>query len=116
MTDRIPKDAPRLDESEERLQWARERAGFKTATEAAHRFNWNENTYRSHENGVRGISKVAARKYARAFKVPTGWLLYGEGSMTPPVDPELTSLWENLSEEDRNTIRQLMRRMAQKVA
>lgn len=92
---------PRLDEPEERLQWARKRAGFETATDAARRFHWNENTYRSHENGARGINKKAAAKYARAFKVPVEWLLYGEGSMNPPIDPELVTLWSNFDAAQR---------------
>jgi len=63
----------------ERLGWARKRRGFASATEAARRHHWNENTYRSHENGMRALSRWAATKYAKAFRVPSGWLLYGEG-------------------------------------
>lgn len=69
-----------MQDPRDRLKWARLQRGFKTATDAAKRFSWNENTYRSHENGVRPISKKAAANYARAFRVPVGWLLYGEGS------------------------------------
>src|SRR5215211_1487530 len=101
MSDEPRETAPRLDDPDERLRWARERARFKEATEAARRFGWNENTYRSHENGQRGISKKAAAKYARAFKIPVGWLLYGEGLMTPPLDPELVMLWDNLTQAQR---------------
>lgn len=98
---RFPPNAPQLDEPYQRLAWARDRAKFETASEAARRYHWNENTYRSHENGQRGISKKAAAKYAQAFKIPVEWLLYGEGSMNPPIDPELKSLWDNFTETQR---------------
>ena len=62
----------------DRLQQARRAAGYPDASAAARAFGWNENTYRSHENGERGIVRAAAR-YARAFRVSEGWLLTGEG-------------------------------------
>jgi hypothetical protein len=101
--------APRLDDPHDRLMWAREHAGFKTATDAARRHHWNENTYRSHENGARGISKKAAAGYARAYKMPVEWLLYGQGSMEGWVDPELRSLWDNLSEPQRRRAIRVLR-------
>lgn len=72
-----------MEEPHDRLMIARERAGFKGPTEAAHRYHWNENTYRSHENGNRDLSKKAAQRYGKAFKVSSGWLLYGEGDGVP---------------------------------
>lgn len=69
-----------VQEPKDRLKWARQQRGFETATDAARRYGWSEDTYRSHENGMRGISKKAAANYARAFRVPVGWLLYAEGS------------------------------------
>lgn len=73
----------------ERLQTIRRTRGFETATDAARRFHWNANTYRSHENDSRPLSKKAAAAYAKAFKCPVGWLLYGEGDpgnrLTIPV-------------------------------
>lgn len=103
--------APRLDDPDERLKWARERAGLDNATAAAHKFGWNENTYRSHENGTRGFKKKTADKYARAFKVPVAWLLVGEGALTPPIDPELITLWANITPEQQKFVRQLLRQM-----
>ena len=65
----------------ERLQWARNRAGFKNPREAAERFEWNQHTYKSRENGLRGIpDQDEVRKYARAYGVSFIWLLTGEGS------------------------------------
>jgi phage repressor protein C with HTH and peptisase S24 domain len=65
----------------DRLQIARRKAGFADATSAARAFGWNENTYRSHENGTRGLTRPVAMKYAKAFKVSAAWLLTNETSM-----------------------------------
>ena len=66
-----------MKEMHERLSYARSRAGFKKATEAARYYGWNENTYRSHENGQRGFKLLDAEKYAKAFGVSPGWLFLG---------------------------------------
>ena len=66
-------------EANERLVKARRRAGYTDATQAARAFGWNEITYRSHENGIRGIKRDVAASYARAFRVSLPWLLTGEG-------------------------------------
>jgi phage repressor protein C with HTH and peptisase S24 domain len=63
----------------DRLRQARINAGFETASDAATRFGWVESTYRSHENGQRGIKANDANKYARAFRVTNEWLLLGLG-------------------------------------
>jgi hypothetical protein len=74
-----------------RLRFARERAGFPSIRAAAQEFEWNENTYKSHEQGERGRDGIKPRhleKYARAFAVDITWLTYGTGSPTPkPEDP-----------------------------
>ena len=75
----------KFDSPYERLQYARHQAGFKQATDAARHFSWNENTYRSHENGSRGINTKSAKKYAEKFKIRIEWLLYG---------------WEPMNESD----------------
>jgi len=69
-----------MSEAYERLQWARERAGFDTATEAARALGIAEPTYLGHENGSRGFRRVAER-YARRFGVSLEWLITGR---TPP--------------------------------
>lgn len=68
-----------MSEQFERLRLARERAGFEGPTDAATYFGWNPVTYRSHENGQRGLRPDIAKRYARAFKVSAAWLLTGEG-------------------------------------
>lgn len=74
-----------------RLREARIRAGFASPAEAASRFVWNPNTYKSHENGFRGIGIKAAERYGKAFHVSAGWILTGEGS-PPPLDPDESAL------------------------
>src|SRR5690606_19234728 len=68
----------------ERLQEVREKAGFRSAMEAAQHFGWGYSTYASHENGSRGMRLDAARKYARAFGVAVGWLLTGNNGAKAP--------------------------------
>lgn len=65
-------------EAAKRLETARIARGFKTSKEAATYFGWSYDTYAQHENGTRGIIR-AAEKYAKAYRVSTGWLLTGEG-------------------------------------
>lgn len=71
---------PPIDRPEEaqRLAQARRDRGFANAKDAANFFGWNYTTYSQHERGERGISKKAAEKYAKAFRVSLGWLLFGE--------------------------------------
>lgn len=54
--------------------------------DAAKSHEWNENTYKSHELGIRGGDGIKPRhlqKYARAFKVDLTWLTYGTGTPDP---------------------------------
>ena len=67
-----------MEEPNDRLRIARQNAGFEDAASAARAYGWNVHTYRSHENGTRGIPAQAARRYARMFKVSAGWILTGE--------------------------------------
>lgn len=70
----------------ERLQEARKKAGFPTAPDAARAFGWPETTYFSHENGARGLRPTVAEKYAKAYRVPAEWLLYGKGKPAKAED------------------------------
>ena len=70
-------------EPHDRLRQAREAAGYDSPIEASRRFGWSEHTYKSHENGIRGIRPAQAHKYAKAFKVSAGWILTGEGIKPP---------------------------------
>lgn len=87
---------PNLAEPHQRLEWARARANLADATEAARRHNWNENTYRSHENGNRPLSREAAVRYSKAFKVPAGWLLFNERAGEGSLDPRFAEVVEQI--------------------
>ena len=67
----------------ERLKWARERAGFASAAEAARKLDVPEVTYRAHEKtegpGARTFDEGYARRYGAAFGVSWSWLLTGDG-------------------------------------
>jgi hypothetical protein len=72
------------EEFHDRLEWSRRQAKFTGSREAARAFGWNENTYKSHETGIRAGTRppeqAVVRKYARAFAVDFIWLLTGEGA------------------------------------
>ncbi len=80
-----------IEEPSDRLRRARSHKGFRGPTEAARAYGWNINTYRSHENGIRDLSKKAAERYASALSVSIGWLLTGEN---PPK-------WEDEQTQDK---------------
>jgi SOS-response transcriptional repressor LexA len=61
----------------ERLRQARREAGYESAADAAKAFGWKTSGYTHHENGTRGVKPDLARRYAKAFKKPVEWLLYG---------------------------------------
>jgi transcriptional regulator with XRE-family HTH domain len=71
--------ARHMTDAAERLRIARLRAGFTTAKEAAEAMGFPVSTYLAHENGSRGYPVGKAATYARKFKVPEVWLLYGTG-------------------------------------
>ena len=68
----------------ERLRYARERAGYATAQEFAEAVGSTVSTYRSHENGTRGIPNSSALQYAKKLKIEFDWLQAGQGQ-TPEV-------------------------------
>lgn len=70
---------PRMDNDvHARLKEARERAGYRSASEAARHFGWKDSTYRHHENGTRGIKPPDMQQYSRAYRVPMDWLVLGK--------------------------------------
>ncbi|MBP2309412.1 hypothetical protein GBZ48_21485 [Azospirillum melinis] len=85
----------------ERLQWARANAGFGTPRDAAERFGWNYNTYKSHENGARGLKQKSAERYAHAFKISLSWLLTGEGSEAQTLTTDEIALLEKYRRLDQ---------------
>lgn len=82
---------PDLTQQHGRLRWAREKAGYTSIRQAALAFGWNENTYKSHEQGIRqaeGLKTKHLEKYSRAFHVSQAWLATGKGD---PVKPDLST-------------------------
>ena len=77
-----------------RLMRARRHAGYETAREAAEAYGWNKNTYKSHENGKRGIRAAVAQRYAAAFGISAAWILTGEQapSWATAQKPDLTNI------------------------
>lgn len=77
-----------MSEAAERLRALRIRKGFANASDAAKAFGWNEHTYKSHENGIRGIRPDAARKYASAYGSTAAYIMgmAGNGSETRAVN------------------------------
>lgn len=67
----------------DRLRRARLLAGFDTARAAIERFGWKASTYRAHENGQNKFRASDAGAYARAYKVSSSWLLFGERGPHP---------------------------------
>lgn len=69
-----------MKEPSDRLRELRLKKGYESATAAANAFGWNENTYKSHENGERGIKLPVARKYALAYGSTASHILTGESA------------------------------------
>jgi hypothetical protein len=67
----------------ERLQHARELAGYETATDAANALGVAVPTYGGHENGFRGFRADSGQRYAQFFRVSFEWLMTGKGEPRP---------------------------------
>jgi phage repressor protein C with HTH and peptisase S24 domain len=76
-----------MGERQDRLRQARIAAGFARASDAAQRFGWNENTYKSNENGNAPFSFRKAKDYAQAFGVRAEWLYDEAGAMQAQAEP-----------------------------
>lgn len=95
-----------MTDSSFRLKKARTKRGYSSPTDAARAFGWNVNTYRSHENGNRELSKSAALKYAKAYQVSVEWLLFGKGHINELTHQKQTKSPIKLLEEiEKNTIK-----------
>jgi hypothetical protein len=76
-----------MGERHDRLRQARLAAGFDRASDAAARFGWNENTYKSNENGNAPFSFRKAKDYAEAFGVRAEWLYDATGPVQAEAEP-----------------------------
>jgi hypothetical protein len=68
--------AHNVDPVAQRLQQARERAGYGNADQVANAFGWPD--YAADESGERSLTPVRAKLYAHAFHVDLEWLLSGD--------------------------------------
>ncbi|MCM2293063.1 LexA family transcriptional regulator [Allorhizobium sp. BGMRC 0089] len=106
-----------MEEPRHRLQRAREAAGFSSPTEAARAFKGllGKDLLISNENGNRPISRKAAEKYAEAFGVRAGWILYGESENLErsDIDVPLVSMVSatNLRDQDGVSEHEIIRRI-----
>lgn len=69
--------APYMDKKD-RLKWARENAGYATASDAAKAMGMPPPTYLHYENGTNGFLRHA-EKFARFYRVNVEWLMTGRG-------------------------------------
>jgi len=67
----------------DRLREARSKAGYATAAAFAKAYDLPESTYRSHENGSRGLNVAAARHYGELLGLPWLWIMEGEIPSAP---------------------------------
>ncbi|EFO29121.1 putative helix-turn-helix domain-containing protein [Roseibium sp. TrichSKD4] len=100
----------------ERLQFARQQAGFPTASDAARALGVSVPTYSAHENGSRSFKEDKARKYARRFGVDVLWLIYGKGEPKPTANTEIIERDYSLLPNEINfEIFQKARRVAREI-
>lgn len=85
----------------ERLQRARELAGYEDATDAAKAMGVAPPTYLGHENGSRGMKPAVAQRYAKFFRVSYEWLTLGVGEAKPT---SLDARVKGMPPEDRRQI------------
>jgi len=92
-----------------RLRQARDAMGLRNATEAANHFKWNVITYRSHENGLRGLTLSVAAEYAKTYGVRLEWLVTGANPMRDfGIENEIALLPDNQMKEVLDTWRGIM--------
>jgi hypothetical protein len=89
-----------MQQPHERLQRARELAGYENATDAAIALGVPAPTYLGHENGSRGF-KIKAERYAKFFRVSYEWLMTGAGEPRPA---SLDARVKAMSPEERRRI------------
>jgi len=95
-------DEPDLTTPEGRLRWARMRAGYAQAVDAARRLGVKEVTYQAHEDG-RGTLKNLA-DYYKLFRVSLEWLMTGKGDPNDFIDDQerrVIGLMRKMQERDK---------------
>lgn len=103
-----------LKTAHDRLRHARTAAGYKTAADFAAAIGVQDGTYRHHENGIRGLSPNAAKRYASHLGVSATWLMFGEDNVPTNDLIEIIEDFSVLPPDDQADIRDLIRRRAQR--
>ena len=86
----------------DRLKRAREQAGYSTATAFAETNNIVTATYRSHENGARGVGVDDIERYAQLLAVSPAWIAFGTGEMSQDdIASRLSRLESSVSRIER---------------
>jgi phage repressor protein C with HTH and peptisase S24 domain len=70
-----------------RLRQAREKAGFRYASDAANALGMTASTYRAHENGQNEFYLDEAKLYGKKFKVDPLWLMAEDAILPTPPEP-----------------------------
>lgn len=70
----------------DRLRWARQTAGYETASEFCRLQDIPRGTYGGYESGSRGIPLKTAMKLSRILNIDLNWLLTGQGSPREGID------------------------------
>lgn len=94
----------RMKKPNERLKEAREKDGrYKSPSEVGDNVrDINKNTYISHENGNRDISKDAAERYAVLYGVTPGWILFNDPMVVPDgANPTMQKFLEAYAKAER---------------
>lgn len=101
----------------ERLQKAREAAGYAKAADAIEAFDFSQFTYYQHENGTREPGKPLLERYAKAYKVSVDWLWRGVGQMkgatSDPETAEVINIMNSLDARRRREAADFMRFLAE---
>ena len=101
----------------ERLRHAREVVRkIPSTAEAARRIGANENTYKSHENGLKPMSWEVAEKYATKLGVDPYWLFHGFTERGIGLETTMLPLLQLYVINGKNHLPFLMEKITEKIA
>lgn len=106
-----------MEEPSDRLRAARIAAGYVDrdgVRKAAEAMRVPYATYAGHENGSRGITASAGRRYANFYKISAEWLLYGKGTPKAGQLHPILEIYESLSRPKQEEAFDFLRFLKQK--
>jgi hypothetical protein len=83
------------EEQAERLEWLRDRKGYKTLADAGRAYGIDYSLYKKLADGSRALTRETAEKIARHHRISAGWLMFGEGTPSGEVSIPLVGRIEN---------------------